>query len=84
MIKLIKKISILTILMCQFLVPVYAETLNLNFGIYASERRNWLDADNVPILKHLKDQLKSEYNLDVKIKTVFFLLFEQELSHWNT
>lgn len=72
MIKTLKKVLLFSILASQFMNAAYAETLNLKFGIYASERRAWLDADNVPILKHLKDQLKSEFNIDVKIKTVFF------------
>lgn len=72
MIKLTKTTLIFLILITQFSFSVQAETLKLNFGIYGSERRNWLDADNVPILRHLREQLKKKHQLDVKINTVFF------------
>ena len=71
--KMLTKIMLfLVIIINQFANLSYAETVELKFGIYASERRAWLDSDNTPILKHLKEQLKSEFNVDVKIKTVFF------------
>lgn len=72
MIKQIKIILIFAVLLTQLLIPVQAETLKLDFGIYGSERRNWLDAENVPILQHLQDKLKTEFKLEVRINTVFF------------
>ena len=72
MIKIIKRILICTVLITQCTFSVQAETLKLNFGIYGSERRNWLDADNVPILQHLTEQLKTRYGLKIKIQSVFF------------
>jgi len=79
--KMLTKIMLfLVIIINQFANLSYAETVELKFGIYASERRAWLDSDNTPILKHLKEQLKSEFNVDVKIKTVFFPAFGNKSS----
>ena len=80
MIKLIKKFLIFTVLISQCAFSDHGETLDLNFGIYASERRNWLDADNVPILRHMKDQLKTQFQHDVKINTVFFPAYKDAVN----
>ena len=72
MFKLTKHILILAVLISQCLISVHAHNHELNFGIYGSERRNWVDAQNVPILRYIKEQIKTESKFDVKINTVFF------------
>ena len=72
MMKLTKTILIFAVLIIQCTFSVHADIHKLSFGIYGSERRNWVDANNVPVLRYIKDQLKIKYKLDVEIKTVFF------------
>ncbi|GAA0396417.1 hypothetical protein GCM10009133_01880 [Cocleimonas flava] len=69
---MIKKLLFITILFAQLSVPVYAETVKLNFGVYGSERRNWVDDQNAPILKNLEKNLGEQLNQKVEINVVFF------------
>ncbi len=69
-----------TVLITQFTVSVHAEPINLTFGIYASERRNWINEDSSPILRHIRDQLKAKLQTDVHINTVFFPAYKDAVN----
>jgi ABC-type phosphate/phosphonate transport system substrate-binding protein len=73
---MIKKLLFITILFAQLSVPVYAETVKLNFGVYGSERRNWVDDQNAPILKNLEKNLGEQLNQKVEINVVVFTAYK--------
>ena len=73
----IKSFLIFSILFSQCLFPVYAEMKTLNFGIYGSERRSWIDEHNVPLLQHIKKQLNIKHKQKIDINTVFFASYTE-------
>ncbi len=76
---MIKTIVFITILVTQLSTSVFADTIQLNFGIYGSERRNWVDEQNSPILKHLENLLSAKLNNKVEISTVFFPAYKDAI-----
>ena len=69
---MMKKLIFIAILFTQLSVNVFADTVKLDFGIYGSERRNWVDDQNLPIIRQLEKSLGAQLNQKVEIKIVFF------------
>ena len=76
---MIKTILFISVLLAQLSVSVFADTIKLDFGIYGSERRNWVDEQNSPILTHIENQLSAKFNSKVEIKTVFFPAYKDAI-----
>ncbi|WP_299878159.1 PhnD/SsuA/transferrin family substrate-binding protein [uncultured Cocleimonas sp.] len=76
---MMKKLLLISILFAQLSATVFANTLKLDFGVYGSERRNWVDDQNEPILRHLEKSLKAQLNKNVEINIVFFPAYKDAL-----
>jgi len=82
---MIKTIIFISILVTQLSAGVFADTIKLDFGIYGSDRRNWVDEQNSPILQYLEDHLSvdnhlgAESNSKVEINTVFFPAYKDAI-----